>query len=120
MKKISNEKIAAVLRDSENALRAMASERDEALAKLSSVQKHNECEKLASAMHSKGINTDVDYNALVESLEKAAQQGRLPIIQEAVGMMSGNMSFANLNNDEPAVSGAGGSQLESFILGDVG
>jgi hypothetical protein len=121
MEKISNEKVAAVLRDTENALRAMAAERDDAVTKLAAVKQNHECQKLAAVMHQKGINTDTDFETLVESLEKSAEQGRLPIIQEAVGMMGGQMSFANLNNDAPvAQSGAGESNLTQYILGNVG
>jgi hypothetical protein len=118
MEKLSNQKIATVLRDAENALRVMAQERDEALSKLATVERHSLCEKLAQNMQKKGIHTDVDMDSLVGSLEKAAEQGRLPIIQEAVGMMGTNMSFASLNND--GAQHVGSSDFESFIMGDVG
>ncbi len=118
MEKLSNKKIATVLRDAENALRAITHERDEALSKLAAHERRTTCEKLAYAMHNKGIHTDIDTDTLVNSLEKAAEQGRLPIIQEAVSMMGANMSFANLNND--TVVPGGSSELERFIVGDVG
>jgi hypothetical protein len=119
MKKISNEKVAQVLHDASNALRAMAAERDAALLKLSSVQRRQEAEKLASTMHNKGLHLDVQFNDLSDSLEKAAEQGRLPIIQEAVGMMGNNMNFVQLNNDEMRTGGTA-SDFERFVMGDVG
>ena len=120
MNKLSNEKAAQALHDSADILRAVVAERDEAISKLATVERRREAEKLASVMHAKGLHQDVDSDVLADSLEKAAEQGRLPIIQEAVDMMgSHNMNFAQINNDE-VNQGGGSSSLENFVMGHVG
>jgi len=121
MKKISSQKIAQVLNDAQTALRKVAEERDHALDKLASMERRREAEKLASVMHDKGIHLDVDHITLSDDLEKAAEEGRLPIIQQAVAMMAPNMGLktASLNNDDSTIGGAQ-TDLERFIFGDVG
>lgn len=119
------EKIAQVLAESSLVLRKVASERDEALdelarakTKLAMVERRLTCEKLAADMHQKGLHTELEFNELVEDLEKAAEQGKLPVIQEAVKMSAPNMGNFHLNNDE--TRGSGLTDLESFLVGDVG
>lgn len=120
-------KEAQVLEAARDALIKVASERDEAVAenvqlhsKLAMVHTRLTCEKVAAQMHEKGINTDQDFTDLVEDLEKAAGEGRLPVIQEAVSMTAPNMGtkIASINNDEN--SGMGSTQLEQFLVGSVG
>lgn len=119
MQKLSHKKVAQVLRDAGNVIRAVTVERDEALAKCAAMELRRECEKTAAVMHNKGIHTDVEYNDLVEGLEKSAAQGRLPIIQEALDMMgSQTMSFGHINTDERV--GGGQHDLTRFIMGEVG
>jgi hypothetical protein len=119
-------KEAQVLVAARDALRKVASERDSANlradaaeSKLASVRQRLECEKLAAQMHEKGINGDQDFASLVDDLEKAAQEGRLPVLQEAVRLSAPNMGhkIASINNDETS---GGESQLEQFIVGQVG
>lgn len=99
---------------------AVLRERDALKMKLSQVRTRLECEKVAAEMHEKGLSSDRDFTTLVEDLEKAAYEGRLPIIQEAVKMSAPNMGMkiASINNDE--TSGPGHSQLEQFLVGSVG
>ena len=80
-----------------------------------------ECEKVAAQMHEKGINTDQDFTDLVDDLEKAAGEGRLPVIQEAVKMTAPNMGtkIAHTNNDDET-AGLGSTQLEQYLVGSVG
>jgi len=120
-------KEAQVLAAARDALMKVASERDEAVSKiahlegkLDMVRVRLECEKVAAQMHEKGINADQDFTDLVEDLEKAAEDGRLPVIQEAVNMTAPDMGTktAFINNDE--YSGSGPSQFEQFIVGQVG
>ena len=120
-------KEAQVLSAARDALVKLASERDVAVlraaaveTKLASVRQRLECEKIAAQMHEKGINTDQDFVSLVDSLEKEASEGRLPIIEEAVKMQAPNMGtkLAYINNDE--TSGMGMTQLEQFLVGSVG
>ena len=121
------EKVAKVLNDSAQLVRAVAGERDQALTKVAELQlkvaayeRRTQAEKVAAMMHQKGINTDMEFPSLVDELEKAAQAGKLPTIEEAVEMMGMNMSFktASIQQDTPA--GAGETEFERFLLGNIG
>jgi len=120
MQKISSQKIAQVLEDAQNKLLSLTSERDDLAQKVAMMERHGEASKLASVMHDKGIRMDTDYGDLLEELEKAAEDGRLPIIKEAVDMVAPNMGgmSGSLSSDERP--GNGGTSFESYILGDVG
>jgi hypothetical protein len=121
MKKLSHEKIAQVLSEVPGALRKLAEERDAALMKLASIQKRQGAEKLAAAMHKKGLDTDTEFTALADRLEKAASEGKFQRIHDAVELVGPDMGtkIAQLSNDETrAVSGT--SDFERFIYGDVG
>ena len=120
MQKIASDKVAEVLADASRALRTVAAERDEALSKLSSIERRVEAEKVASAMHQKGHRLDTEISTLSDEMEKAAEQGRLPIIREALDMMAPNMGFktASLQTDEK--SSVSSSDFKRFVMGDVG
>jgi hypothetical protein len=120
-------KIAQVMEDSSKMLRTVTSERDKLAAenrelhtKLASIETRLMCEKVAAEMHEKGLNTEMDFADLVDSLEKDAQAGKLPVIQEAVKMAAPNMGhrIAHINNDETSADGM--SDLEKFLVGSVG
>jgi soluble cytochrome b562 len=121
MQKLSNQQFAQVLEDGASALRAVVSERDAALNKLASLEQRIEAEKLASAMHNKGLEVDKDFTSLVDHLEKEAQQGNLDEIKRAVEMIAPNMSIktAHLTSDE-VHSGGGSTDFERYLFGDVG
>lgn len=120
MPELDKEKVAKVLADAGVMLKSVAAERDKLASENAFLKRHFEAKKLASAMHAKGLNIDVDYETLVGSLEKAAEDGRLPVIQEAVEMVGPNMgSIGTLTSDDVA-AGGGTSAFENFILGDVG
>ncbi len=122
-----NEKIAQVLADAGQTLRKVASERDVAIAentelkeKLASVETRLLCEKVAAEMHEKGLRHDTEFPELVDDLEKAASEGKLPVIQEAVKMAAPNMgNHFSINNDEVSSAGAM-SDLEAYLVGNVG
>lgn len=119
MNKISNSKIAQVLSDTQKVLLSVTAERDKLASANASMYRRMEAEKLATAMHEKGLRLEFDRGELVSELEKAAEEGRLPVIQEAVDMVAPNMGLTGtLSSDE--ASGGGATALESFILGNVG
>jgi len=119
MAELDKEKVAKVLADSAQALRSVTAERDKLAQANRLMERRFEAQKLASVMHEKGINRDVDTDTLVNDLEKAAEAGRLPAIQEAMDMMAPNMGFTGtLTNDD--AHGGGESAFESFIIGGVG
>jgi len=121
MNKLSSEQVAQVLHDAEFAIRSVTAERDAALVKIASIERRQSAEKVASVMHSKGLELDQDHSDLADHLEKEAVQGKLPEISRAVDLIAPNMSIktASLTNDKRHV-GAGASDLESFLIGDVG
>lgn len=120
-------KQAQVLLDSAHLVRAVTSERDGALAKLAEAQltlaaygRRTQAEKVAMQMHSKGINTDIEFPALVSNLEKAAEEGRLATIEEAVDLVGPDMSFKTASIHDTPTAGAPGTDLESYLLGSIG
>jgi hypothetical protein len=117
MNKISNANAAEVLMDAATALREQASHINALEEKLASRDLRDRVVKIASAMHSKGINSDLDVGALADRLEKDAAAGKLDTIEAAVDFVGPDMGtkLASLNNDEPGVSSAS-SDLEQFIV----
>lgn len=120
MEKISYSKIAQVLEDTKTALLSVTSERDKLASENASLKRHLEADKLASVMHAKGLRLNEGHDELVADLEKAAEEGRLPVIQEAVDMVAPNMGLSGIHMTDDVAPGAGGNPLESYILGSVG
>lgn len=121
MKKLSSEQMQQVLGQVPGVIRALAEERD-FWKKEAQVHMHrDEAEKVATAMHDKGIQADVPYKDLVDQLEKAAQGGRLEKIAEAVDLVGPNMGqkIASLTGDE-GTNPVSSTEFERFILGGVG
>jgi two-component sensor histidine kinase len=118
MDKISNAQAAEVLMDAATALREQASTINDLEQKLASRDQRDRVMKLAHVMHDKGINADVDVNALADRLEKDAAAGKLDTIEAAVDFVGPDMGtkLASINHDEPGVSSAS-SALEQFIVG---
>ena len=121
------QKIAQVMTDGSQALRTVTMERDtlatqnaQLCEKLASIRTRLECEKTAAEMHEKGLNLDTDFPDLVDALEKDAQEGRLPVIQEAVKLAAPDMGsrIAHINNDETSTSED--HDLVKYIVGSVG
>lgn len=120
MPDLDKEKVAQVLSDASRALRSVSAERDKLAHENSLLKRHQEAQKLAAAMHDKGLNLDVDQDSLVSDLEKAAEEGRFSVIQEAVDMVAPNMGYNGILTSDDAPVGGGNNALESFILGNVG
>lgn len=118
MDKQSATKIAQVLRDAQVALRSVTAERDKLASKCAAYERRAEATKVASVLHDKGIDRDVDFPDLVERLEKEAEAGRLPEIARAADMIGPNMSFGTTHHDE--VSGQGSDVLTNYLVGSVG
>jgi len=121
------QKVAKVLNDSAQLMRTVTGERDNALSKVAKLQltvasyeRRINAEKVAAMMHQKGINTDIEFPQLVSDLEKAAQEGKLPTIEEAVDLVGPNMSFKTASIRDETPVGAGETDFERFLLGNVG
>ena len=122
MQKLSSEQLQQVLGSVPGTLRKLAAERNYWKKEAQSRMRREEAEKVAHAMHDKGINADVAIDTLVESLEKAASEGRLGTIAEAVDMVGPDMwrKTASTNDASTAASSAAQSELERFVVGGVG
>jgi hypothetical protein len=119
MEKLNTAKVAELLTDASQALKAVTEERDKLAAENAAMKTRHESEKLAAAMHDKGLRLDVERAELATELEKEAAEGRLPVIQEAVDMVGPNMGLtATPTSDDAPVGGA--TALEQFIIGNVG
>lgn len=120
MDKKSAAEYAQVVADQSAALRSLAAERDAAVEKLASMARHHAVAKLAAQMHEKGLHLDQDLPTLSASLAKEAEQGKLPVIQEAVDRMAPNMGVKLGSVSDETQVGVGATQFEQFILGKVG
>ena len=119
MNKLSSQKVAQVIADTQKVLLSVTAERDKLAGDNALMHRRMEAEKLASVMHDKGVRLELEHEELVGELEKAAEDGRLPVIQEAVDMVAPNMGMTgSLTSDD--ATGGGSTALESFILGNVG
>lgn len=119
MEKISNEQVVELLTDASSTIRKQASKINDLEEKLASKELHERAEKIASAMHAKGIRADESRAVLVEELEKEAAAGRLESIEKAIEMVGPDMGkFARVNSDHTDQgNGSSGSSFEQFILG---
>jgi hypothetical protein len=123
MDKLSSDQLQQVLDAVPGTLRSLAAERDYWKKEAQVRMLREDAEKVAHAMHEKGINTDVSIDSLVEKLEKAAAEGKLGQIADAVDMVGPDMGLkiASLTNDGSSVaSGVVQNELERFIMGGVG
>jgi|SRR5580658_8585828 hypothetical protein len=119
MEKISNEQVVELLTDASSTIRKQASTIATLEEKLAAKELHERAEKLASAMHTKGLRIDTQRDNLVEEIEKEAAAGRLDTIEKAVEMVGPDMGkFARVNTDHTDQgNGSSGSSFEQFILG---
>ncbi len=120
MEKLSTEQVEGLLRDSATTIRKQAAENKALRDKLAAKELRERADKVASAMHGKGLNLDMSREALVESLEKEAAEGRLETIEKAVDLVGPDMGTKigqaahQRSNDE---SGNGSSDFVNFIIG---
>jgi len=121
MKKISSEQISQVLSEAPGVIRALVSENETLRAKVAHMERRDQAEKLAEAMHTKGLELDVTHEDLVDRLEKAAEQGKIETIREAVDMIGPDMGakMAQLSNND-GQHAAVGTDFERFLVGGVG
>lgn len=119
MEKISHQKIAEVLADAAATIRQVTQERDAAVEKLAALELRQDVEKLASAMLEKGIS-DAPKEVLIEQLEKAASEGRLDRLRDAVNLVGPDMwsKLASPTDDRRHPGGV--SDLESYLANALG
>ena len=110
-----SEKVASVLLDAAHALRQVTKERDVLAEKMAHIERRQEAIKVADAMQDKGVNSDRRRDELIGELEKAADDGRLTAIREAVELVGQDMT-RNVSLDDR--DHAQGNALEQFLMGD--
>ena len=112
----ASEKVATVLRDAARALRQVTRERDVLAEKMAHVERRQEAIKVAEAMQAKGVNADRAHDDLVAELEKAAQEGRLGTIREAIELVGPDMTRSvSLDDRDHSTTG---NALEQYLMGD--
>lgn len=122
--KISAAQAAQVYGEVPGVLRKLASERDNLLQKLASVESELEkyrtnerISKIASRMETKNINLGISRDERIEQIKEAHAKGRsLDAIEEAVEMTAPNGEFAKVASDSV---GNGANPLETYLLGDL-
>jgi hypothetical protein len=121
MDKIANAQAAEVLQDAAAFIRAAGAQISELQEKLAARERRDRVEKLAGAMHAKGLELDTTVETLADRLEKTAAAGKLDAVEHAVDLVGPDMGtkLAQLTNDDAGASSAS-SALEQFIVGDVG
>lgn len=118
MDKESMQKMAQVLSEAQQALLELTAERDTLAVKCAAYEQRQEATKVATMLHDKGIDTDIELPDLVQRLEKEAAAGRLPEIARAAEMVGPRMTFGNTYNNDGA-EGHGADALTSYLMGSV-
>lgn len=120
--KVSSTQLYELLKEGADSLRKTASERDFYKEKCAQMELRDRCEKLARAMHSKGINADHPVEELTDWYVKQASTGEinLEVVEQAVELQGPDMAqkIGHLASDGPA--GGGQSQLEQYLNSHIG
>ena len=122
MDKLSNAQLAEVIADGAATLRTQQAYIGELEEKLASKERRDRVEKLAAAMHTKGLDLDVPVADLADKLEKTAAAGKLDAFEHAVDLVGPDMGMkvASLTSDSSEGIAQGTTDFERFILGTVG
>jgi hypothetical protein len=118
MDKQSAAKVAQVLQEAGETILSLSAERDKLASENAAYKRREEATKVASVLHDKGIDRDMEFPELVSKLEKEAEAGRLPEIARAAEWIGPQMSFGSTNHDENV--GSGGDMLTNYLVGSVG
>ena len=118
MEKLSAAQIHAVLGETSSTLRKLASERDALVQEnmrlrqtLNQYQLNERVEKIATEVHSKGLEQGRTPDETREFLLQKAASGQLDVVEEAISMTAAQRPLGQLGE----VS-TGGNSLEEFIL----
>ena len=120
MDKESAANYSAVLADVPTALRSLAAERDHYMAKCAAMERHHEADKLAKVAHDKGVYLEHEHEELIEHFEKEAAAGKLPEIRRALDMVAPNMGQKLAHVSDERSVGAGHTDFERYIHGEIG
>jgi chorismate mutase len=117
MDKQSTMKVARILADTQSAITSLVQERDELQAKVAAYKRREEATKVAAMLHDKNVHRDIEFQDLVEKLEKEAEAGHLPEIQRAADMIGPNMIFGTTTQGHSGEQN--GDALTSYLMGFV-
>lgn len=123
MKKLSTEKVAAVLAEVPLTLRKLAREKDhwrlralEAEQCLKKQANKVRIEKLAEEIERRGLDTSRSRSDRIALLEKKAMDGKLEVIEEAVSMSPVARPFGEFCD---SLGGTGANVFEEFLLDEL-
>lgn len=123
MQKISASQVHAVLSEVPSTLRALVSERDEALQKLAEAREElhryrsqERLNKLATKMENRGFRPGNSYEDTIEFLSKKAAEGQLDAVEQAVDMSAPQKPIGWLGE---VSSGSTANDLTSYCLGEL-
>jgi len=116
MQKISSQKIAQVVKSAKEAIVSLAAERNKLASEVAELRRLRDVEKLASDMHERGARMDVTHPELVDELLKAANDGRLDVIKEALDLYP-TLGYTDRISDSNSNTG---DNFTNYLLGNVG
>ena len=114
MNKYSGAEVGQVMKLAAENLRALSEENQGLKTKVAAFEKKARAEKIASAMHQKGLDPDMSLEEKVEALQKRED---LDVMEQAVGMQASQMKLASVAEDSRvAVEGddTGGAATDAF------
>lgn len=107
MLKISAAQTGQMMKLAAASLRVLSEENQDLRVKVASYEKKERAERIASAMQSKGLEPELDYQEKVAGL---LQRDDLNIVEEAVGLTAPQMKLASVHEDRRVqVEGAEGT-----------
>ena len=120
MSQIALTKVATLLRNTGAVIRQLTQERDEALAKVASFELDSRCQRIASEMHSKGLEPELSLEEKVAHLKEAFTQGKLDAMEQAVRMTANQgFSLAKVAASQPGIPESSGSMGETPSVPDA-
>ena len=121
--KLSASQVHAVLSEVPSTLRALVTERDEAISKLASANDELEgyrsrerMSALATKMEERGFRQGDSFEDTKEFLSKKAEAGQLEALEQAVEMSAPDRPIGWLGE---AGGGNAADELTSFVLGEL-
>lgn len=118
MEKISNEKIASVLKHAASAVAALSDRNQYLEGELAKYQIQEHSRKVASQMFAKGLSDAASEEKLATELAKSPE--RLAPLEQAVALIGPNMGkMAQIQGGPSDGVGATASELERYLMGRI-
>lgn len=114
MNKLSSDEVRDTLAQVGPTLRALSEENSELKEKLAHFQKVDRVTKLASKMHTKGLNPET---SLEEKVAALMQRDNLNVIEEAVNMSAPQIKLAEVSDHPGNPTNADAAFVASLMAG---